>query len=354
MTLISNRDQAKTAGTIRHWLRHRLTDATDIYVSEIATPAIGRSVEQLMFTARWMHDGKEQHKDLVIRLEPRSSYQVFPDTNFPEQFDILRSMAGLPNLPVPRALWFEEDSAILGSRFYVMEKQPGRAAEQDSDWVVELSDEDHLTMFWNGLQAMASVHRLDPGILDFRGANDLDDFPDVIEKQIAYNRAFYEEVREGRRYPRTEAAYDWLSANKPKAGTLSIQWGDARLGNQLFDENLSCRAILDWETVQVGVAEADLAWFLFVDGRTCATRAAEPPERVAARVPSDAAILDAYPSMLGRPITDMSYWRVFAAARIAPILMKLDILFREYGVGWPGGNIHEDRFESLIADCVHA
>jgi aminoglycoside phosphotransferase (APT) family kinase protein len=354
MTLISTRDRAETVETITDWLSRHLADASDVRVSDIATPAIGRSVEQLIFTARWTRDGEEQQQDLVVRLEPKPSYQVFPDTNFPEQFDILRSMSALPGLPVPKVFWFEDDASILGSRFYVMEKLPGRAAEQDSDWVLELSHEDHRTLFWNGLEAMASVHRLDPASLDFKGADVLDDFSGVIEKQIAYNRAFYEQVREGRRYPKTEATYDWLSANKPKTATLSVQWGDARLGNQLFDETLNCRAILDWETVQVGVAEADLAWWLFVDGRTCATRAADPPTDVAARMPSDAEVIEAYPAMLGRSITDMAYWRVFAAARIAPILMKLDILFREYGVGWPGGNIYEDRFESLIADCAQA
>jgi aminoglycoside phosphotransferase (APT) family kinase protein len=163
----------------------------------------------------------------------------------------------------------------------------------------------------------------------------------MLDDQIEYNRAYYEACRGRSRYPATEDAYDWLKANKPASLTPTVQWGDARLGNQLFDDDLACRGLVDWEQVTIGFAEADLAWWLTVDGRNSLRLQGL---EVSTTLPSDEATAEAYGAMLGRPMRDPLYWRVFASARMSPILLKLDILCDRHGFSRTNrGNNHQEK-----------
>jgi aminoglycoside phosphotransferase (APT) family kinase protein len=40
-----------------------------------------------------------------------------------------------------------------------------------------------------------------------------------------------------------------------------LVWGDARIGNMMFDENYDVVAVMDWEQPSLGGALHDLAWF---------------------------------------------------------------------------------------------
>jgi aminoglycoside phosphotransferase (APT) family kinase protein len=48
---------------------------------------------------------------------------------------------------------------------------------------------------------------------------------------------------------------------------MVLRWGDVRLGNIVFGDDLEPRAILDWDMAAVGVPEHDVAWFTMLDFR---------------------------------------------------------------------------------------
>ena len=57
-----------------------------------------------------------------------------------------------------------------------------------------------------------------------------------------------------------------LRDHRPADGRVGLCWGDARLANVLYAEDLqSVAAILDWEMACLGDPAQDLAWWLFVD-----------------------------------------------------------------------------------------
>jgi aminoglycoside phosphotransferase (APT) family kinase protein len=169
------------------------------------------------------------------------------------------------DVPVPRMRWYEPDAGPLGVPFYVMDRLEGRVPADNppfhmTGWVTELSPEQRERMWWNGLEAMARVHRLDWRALGFdflaephRGATPL-------EQQLHY----YDFLTWGfnaNRHPVFDAAQRWLRAHQPAEQPVAICWGDARLGNQIFNDQLDVVAVIDWGMARLGDPVQDLAWF---------------------------------------------------------------------------------------------
>jgi aminoglycoside phosphotransferase (APT) family kinase protein len=69
-------------------------------------------------------------------------------------------------------------------------------------------------------------------------------------------------VQEDRPWPVLEKAMARLEANWPKNQPEGMVWGDARIGNMMFDEDFNVIAVMDWEQPSLGGALQDLAWFL--------------------------------------------------------------------------------------------
>ena len=53
-----------------------------------------------------------------------------------------------------------------------------------------------------------------------------------------------------------------LRANLPANQPPGLVWGDARIGNMMFDEDFEVVAVMDWEQPSLGGALHDLAWWL--------------------------------------------------------------------------------------------
>jgi aminoglycoside phosphotransferase (APT) family kinase protein len=68
-------------------------------------------------------------------------------------------------------------------------------------------------------------------------------------------------VSQGRDWPVLDAALEALRARWPKNQPAGLVWGDARLGNMMFDNAFGVVAILDWEQPSLGGALNDLAWW---------------------------------------------------------------------------------------------
>mgnify|MGYP001086577658 CR=1 FL=1 len=71
---------------------------------------------------------------------------------------------------------------------------------------------------------------------------------DCLRRHVTAQRAYYDWVVEGRaRSPLIEAAFDRLEDLwPPDSGTPVLNWGDARIGNVVYD-GFEPAAVLDWE-----------------------------------------------------------------------------------------------------------
>jgi aminoglycoside phosphotransferase (APT) family kinase protein len=309
-------------------------------VGELGGFEQGFSGELLTFDLICREDGAEHREGMVVRIEPDERSQLFLDPNFEGQYRVMEALSQQTSVRLPRPVGFEADPEVLGARFFVMERVPGRTGMLGMDWMNEIGEQGRERTWWNGLAAMAELHRTDlRGLgLDFldqpvRGA-------DPIDQQLQYYWEYLAWASRGESHPVMEAAYDWLRSAKPRLPPVGIVWGDAKRGNQLFTENLEVSALLDLEMVCLGPAEEDLAFWLEGEHQTA--------ELFGLTTPTIEETIARYGELIGRDIAGIGYYLVFAAFRIAVIRIKRYHL-REGDPRRGEPDVGEKRLATLLA-----
>jgi aminoglycoside phosphotransferase (APT) family kinase protein len=330
MALSNQTDPRLAERQLTSWLAGKLEDARDVRVSNARVPtAGGLSAETVLFDATWVQAGGPRSRRLAARVQP-SGDAVFPTYDFRSEFRILAALGGA-GLAVPEVLWHERDPSVLGGEFIVMEQVDGRVPADDppyttEGWVLELTPEDQATMYDNALQALATVHGV-----DWRAAGlDLSDggttHPPGLDQQLAYWESTFAWAASGEANPTVEAALDWAREHRPaRDGRLVLNWGDARLGNILFADDLSVAAMLDWEMAVPASPELDLGWWLFLIRLHTDGIGAPVP----AGFPNRDGTVARYEQLTGLEVCDLEFYEVFAALRMAIIMHRAgDLMIR--------------------------
>lgn len=258
------RDLEELAGRLTHWLSGRLPGAAGIAVTNLAYPrGAGQSHETVLFDAHWSEGGRDHAQGCVVRIKPRS-FTVFPDNLFDEQHAIMKLLADEGEVRVARPLWFEEDPSVLGNAFFVMEKKQGRVPVSippyaREGWLHDATPQQRRTLWESAVEQLALIQRVPVGKAPFlagKGAA----ASGLAQEWDKYQRftAWLEEVAP---QPVLRDALARLDAARPAQDPAGIVWGDARIGNMMFDETFRVVAVMDWEQPSLGGALHDLAWF---------------------------------------------------------------------------------------------
>ncbi len=264
------RDLEQTASTLKSWLAPKLAiHANDIRIEDLDSPlSTGFSSDTLLFDLVYTKDGTEHREGLVARLEPEE-YVMFPYYDVGLQAKVMQLLEDT-DVPVPIVRWLEPDKSVLGVPFYVMTRVEGRIPTDnppmhDEGWIAEeTSEEERTAIWWNGLEAMCRVHRLDSRALGFDFLAEPARGGTPLEQQLDYWQEYFRWGMEASRHPDIARALEYLEANKPANEPLALCWGDSRLANQIFD-GVDCVAVLDWEMARLGDPVQDLAWWLASD-----------------------------------------------------------------------------------------
>jgi aminoglycoside phosphotransferase (APT) family kinase protein len=326
------RDLEADGKRLRDWLARRLPDARDLSISPLTAPqATGFSNETLLFDLESGERGGRERRGLVVRIKP-TGFQVFPEYDLSLQFRVMQILAGT-EVPVPRVLWIENDDAsVLGAPFYVMERVAGRIPTDQppyhsGGWMTELAPDERAAIWWNGIDALARIHRLDWRALGFGFLERPALGATPFEQHLEYYRRYLAWAARGRPQPIAEAALARLERERPRETAPALVWGDARLGNVIFD-GTTAAAVLDWEMVTLGDPAQDLAWWLFLDSHHS--------EGIAAPrlpgFPSHAETIARWEEVTGRSAGDLRYWTVWAGFRFAVIMMRIAQQLVQYGV----------------------
>src|SRR5204862_6991678 len=139
-------------------------------------------------------------------------------------------------------------------------------------------------------------------------------------QHLQYYAESLEWAEAGNPHPGARAALEWLRANAPttSADAVTIVWGDARLGNQMFQDGRVV-AVLDWEMVALGDPRIDLGWWLFCD--EVLTRSAGQ-ERLPG-FPSQDETVARWEDLTGRSGADLHWFLVFAGLRFTVVMLPL-------------------------------
>lgn len=261
------RDLAATRDVLARWLEDRL-GSSDVTVSGLHYPTgAGASNETVLFEAAWSGDHSTLQRDLVLRVEP-TVHQLFLDPAFRQQFELLKVLASEALVKVPEVLWFEDDPDVLGGRFFVMSRLCGRVPVSNPvynavGWLHDATPAQRRQMWEGAMGELARIHTVPLDRIDMLDRPELG--PTGLEQKLEYWRRTMDFATGGRTPDWLAAIHEWLLANLPVERPDGLGWGDARIGNMMFDEDFCLVGVMDWEQAMLSGGRRDLGWWLFFD-----------------------------------------------------------------------------------------
>ncbi len=189
----------------------------------------------------------------VLRKKPPGA--ILPSAHAVEREYAAMRALGPTSTPVPNARLLCEDSAIIGTPFYVMDYIEGRVLTD-----LRLTDipqgerAGYYRAMADGLAALHSVDWRAAGLASFGR-------PEAyIARQIGrWTKQYLASDPEAN--ADMDALIEWLPTHLPPDEPAVIAHGDYRLGNLMFaPDGPRLLAILDWELATIGHPMADLAY----------------------------------------------------------------------------------------------
>jgi aminoglycoside phosphotransferase (APT) family kinase protein len=223
-------------------LAARWPEREGLEVTRLRRSVGGISRETWFADLAWTEDGSAQRDTVTIRADhpdgPPSAVDLI------QEYRVYRAL-GPSVVPVPAALWFEDDPAWIGRPFYVREMVPGSSVPKDLFGVDKTAL--RRTIGEQLARHLGRLHTLD------WGAHGLGDFlgvpadPDAaVTDEIARWRRFHLEHRVAPRPVVTELL-GWLERHAPRGlDRTSLVWGDVGLGNFIVDGDRIV-GLTDWE-----------------------------------------------------------------------------------------------------------
>lgn len=266
------RDLEVLAENLRGWVGERIPGARDLQIVNLTYPrGAGQSHETVLFDIEWIQDGEQRHQGCVVRIKP-ASFTVFPDNLFDEQYQVMKILGERGAVKIAKTLWFEEDPSLLGQPFFVMEKVQGRVPVSiphysTTGFVHDATPEQRRHLWDGAVRQLATIQHAPVADFGFlagpaHAASGLAQEWDKYERFVAWLR---EDAESAQRFcPVLDAGLARLKSLWPKHQPEGLVWGDARIGNMMFDDNFDVVAVMDWEQPSLGGALHDLAWFTVV------------------------------------------------------------------------------------------
>jgi aminoglycoside phosphotransferase (APT) family kinase protein len=320
------RDVEATRHTIEDWLAGRLGHRVD--VSDLVTPSgAGVSNETFLFRAHAAGGpiGPSETGEYALRLHPTPGYQVFYDPEFRTQFDLLTVLRESTDVRVPHVYWYEDDPAVFGRPFFVMERVHGNVPVSmplyTREGFLAAAPAAQRRRAWTGaIEQLAAIHSVPFDAVAFLdrpkwGTGGLD-------QQLAYWERAAEWGLEDHYPAQLDEMISWLRANKPASPDDGLSWGDARLGNIMFDTDFDVAAVLDWEQASLIGPTADLAWWLFFDEMYTVGQGVPLPSGLGTR----AETLELWQQLTGRTPRDLAWHEVFVGYKMANLAIRTTVV----------------------------
>ena len=272
----SARDISTLPGVMSRWLSTVMPGGVEPQVTvESGVDSNGMSSETIILTGRWEADGQAHEEKWVARVAPtKEDVPVFTSYRMDHQFDVIRLVGELTDVPVPQVRWLEPTGEVLGTQFFLMDYVSGVVPPDvmpytfGGNWFADSPDESQRALQDNTVDVLAKLHEIPDAetTFDFLASQADGDEPNALRRNLNWLKSWYEfAVGDIGRSPLVEQALEWLDANWPAdiaANQTVLIWGDSRVGNVLY-EDFKPVAVLDWEMATLGPREMDAAWMVF-------------------------------------------------------------------------------------------
>ncbi|MDB6059935.1 MAG: hypothetical protein JWM78_38 [Verrucomicrobiaceae bacterium] len=312
---------------LEKWLSQHFADQGQLSLISVNVPANGYSAATILIEADITRNNETQRRDLVLRLEKQGQH-VFLDTDIARQGRMMIELRRR-GLPAPNVLAIETDATVLGGKFLLMDRIDGVSLPQNPSYQVaglltQLDAEQRSQVWGEAISTIAIINRLNWQ----QGFEFLDkqQFGEPgLDQYLRWLSAWRDEVMEGQPNPIIDAALTILQRDKPDNRHVDVLWGDSNPGNYLFTTNGHVAAVLDFEASALGPAEIDLGWWFFVDGMLSfgVERLPGLPERDE--------VIARFETELGRKISELAYYELLAALRMALVIARTSSLLIKSG-----------------------
>ncbi len=267
----SSRDPSTLPARLAEWLATVLpTGADPVVTLHTGIDANGMSSETIVLDVDWTEEGERRRGEYVARVAPAAEdLPVFPSYALQDQYDVMRLVGELTDVPVPTVRWMEPTGEVLGTPFFLMDRVEG-VVPQDvlpynfgDNWLHDASREDQRRLQDNSVAVLARLHAIPDAEQTFGFLAPHHDGATLLERNLTRTRAWYDfAVADIGRSATVERALDWLEAHLPETDEAVLTWGDSRVGNMMY-RDFTPVAVLDWEMAAIGPRELDVSWIVF-------------------------------------------------------------------------------------------
>lgn len=325
MSESNNSEHRDLAEPLAAWLTGRLDGVNHVEVGAFDRPSGGYSAETLIVPITVTTPASTEDRTIVLRREmpepPVYPVQVSVDNEIEMQWRVMSALATHTDVPIAPLLGYETDTSVLGSPFFVMDFIGGDIPREDPPYVLSgfyaKADPAARALMSKGcIEVMAQVHAVDIGTADLGWLSDSD--IDDGHRQLRIWRDYAERELDGRPHDLMMAAFDRVADELPKTDATVLTWGDARLGNVIW-QNFRPACLTDFEAAALAPPEMDLGWCLMFEQWSHALAGIE----MLPGIPSTELQVEHYMEVSGREVTDIGPWVLFAAARYAAIVVRI-------------------------------
>lgn len=255
----------------------------------------------------------------VLRRPPRG--RVLPSTHdMGREVRVLRALEASP-VPVPRVVHFEDDAAVLGVPFYVMEKLEGRTLATAAD-TGQLSREERRELALGMVDTLVTLHGIEPDEVGLQGFGNPAGYLErqLIRWEKQWSAVATDEMRD------VGTLLERLGSTIPVTARTGIVHGDFKLDNIMVqaDSPSEIRAVLDWEMAALGDCAADLGVLIsFWDDADHDFNPITAGATALPGFPSRLEMIDAYAERSGSVLADIDWYIMLADFKVAVLLQGI-------------------------------
>jgi len=279
-------------------------------------------------------------RELVLRRPPFGS-KVKTADDMGRAYRILTALhpAGVP---VPRPIAFCDEEAVIGARFYVMERLRGIIVRREVPAGLALDADLAGRLCTSFVDALAALHAIDWQAV---GLAELGKPEGYAQRQVAGWTKRWQDARTDD-VPAMETVGAWLAGHLPPSPPATIVHNDFKLDNLVLDPNDPTRiiGILDWEMATIGDPLMDLGtslcyWIETADPADLRRYAFGPtagPGFFTRRQ-----LAEAYAERRGLSLGHLSFYYAFG-------LYKTSVVAQQIYLRWKQGLTRDPRFEAML------